>query len=571
MTSPETNDRLPQQPAGAAPKRRPLAFRPGPLVRWTLRLLTLIALGSASYLAWVSLEGGTGGMVGCGGLPQFDCDHVLSSRWAYWLGLPVSVPAVGVYAGLFLASLLIGPKMPARLRRMAFVAMMFLGSLAAGAAVWFILLMLLSAGKLCLYCLLTHACGLLATTLIFTKVADWQPASTNRAWLHALGSAAGQQSADESLAADATMIHAAGAGRLVALAAAGLALLISVQLAFPPKTYRVEEYEELATNPSKADVLEVPDRAPERPLATAETPVGTDPAGAQDGPNDQDQTTSPTSEPPEVAPPPSSPDTGPDEQPDPSGSVPVEPPLLPPSQSGPTAAELAGSSRPSEPGPNAAPNAESTPVDLSRSDAPAGLGRELALLGGKIKLRAGAQPTLGDPKAEYIVVDVFDYSCSHCRLLHQYLDKARARYKDQFAIVLLPVPMNTECNRYVSSTHEDHQSACYYARIALALWQLAPQKFETWHKWMLKPERPPLVSEATDYAAALAGRAKLEEAVASEGLAKMLEAYTEVYHRAGGGSIPKLLFSKTAITGEPESQEELFKLLEEHLGVKPKR
>src|ERR1700753_2351147 len=64
------------------------------------RALLVVALVAASYLALTSLMGG--GVAGCG--PESGCNQVLSSRWAYWLGLPVSLLALPIYTFLLFLS-----------------------------------------------------------------------------------------------------------------------------------------------------------------------------------------------------------------------------------------------------------------------------------------------------------------------------------------------------------------------------------------------------------------------------------------------------------------------------------
>src|SRR6266700_8434881 len=68
-----------------------------PAIIPAVRLLALAATGVGGYLAWVSFGGVM--LVGCGSTP--DCLQILRSRWAYWIGLPVSVPGVAVYGVLF--------------------------------------------------------------------------------------------------------------------------------------------------------------------------------------------------------------------------------------------------------------------------------------------------------------------------------------------------------------------------------------------------------------------------------------------------------------------------------------
>ena len=66
--------------------------------------LLLPALGISLYLAYQSLSGG--GIAGCGA--GSDCSTVLTSRWAYWFSLPVSVPAALVYIAVLVASFFVG-------------------------------------------------------------------------------------------------------------------------------------------------------------------------------------------------------------------------------------------------------------------------------------------------------------------------------------------------------------------------------------------------------------------------------------------------------------------------------
>src|SRR5947207_1712 len=68
---------------------------------WPARLWLLVALCGAGYLAavWLSSEV----VAGCG--PQSGCHQVLSSHWAYWFGLPVSLPGCVVYGCLLAATL----------------------------------------------------------------------------------------------------------------------------------------------------------------------------------------------------------------------------------------------------------------------------------------------------------------------------------------------------------------------------------------------------------------------------------------------------------------------------------
>src|SRR5438046_5177011 len=68
-----------------------------PAVIVLIRVLVAAAFAVAAYLAWTSLSGNA--VAGCG--PESSCDQVLRTRWAYWLRIPVSIPALLLYVGVF--------------------------------------------------------------------------------------------------------------------------------------------------------------------------------------------------------------------------------------------------------------------------------------------------------------------------------------------------------------------------------------------------------------------------------------------------------------------------------------
>ena len=70
-------------------------------------------------------------------------------------------------------------------------------------------------------------------------------------------------------------------------------------------------------------------------------------------------------------------------------------------------------------------------------------------------------------------VEMFDYTCPHCRATHKAIHGAMERFGDDLAIVALPVPLNRACNSAVTSNHSKHAEACKIAKIAVALWRPA--------------------------------------------------------------------------------------------------
>jgi len=188
-----------------------------------------------------------------------------------------------------------------------------------------------------------------------------------------------------------------------------------------------------------------------------------------------------------------------------------------------------------------------------------------------MRLDTGAHPILGRPGADHVVVDLFDYTCHRCRELHEQLSVARARYGDRLAVVVLPMPMNSECNPFITDNHPDHRMACHYAKLAMAVWRLTPPKFEEFHHWLLDPEELPEWREAVSKAAELVGgREVLVGEFTGEAVRRELRSHSFLYRSAGSGVIPKLLIDNAVLVGGARDADELCGILEKRLGIRPK-
>lgn len=97
-------------------------------------------------------------MAGCG--PGSGCNHVLASRWAYWFGVPVSLPAIVTY--LVLLALTWRPG--------RWVIVTALAGTIVAAAVWFVLLQYFVIGSWCKFCLATHASASAGAALLIWQV-----------------------------------------------------------------------------------------------------------------------------------------------------------------------------------------------------------------------------------------------------------------------------------------------------------------------------------------------------------------------------------------------------------------
>jgi uncharacterized membrane protein len=152
-------------PEAPAPEPVPKGSDPVGLM-WPARVCLIAALVGAGYLASVALRGGA--VAGCG--PGSGCDRVLSSHWAYWLGLPVSLPALAVYLCLLSLTVTATSQRFAKARQTSLHLMVVLSLLVLGAALWFLLVQRLVIHAWCKFCLATHATAGLAAGLMLVAV-----------------------------------------------------------------------------------------------------------------------------------------------------------------------------------------------------------------------------------------------------------------------------------------------------------------------------------------------------------------------------------------------------------------
>ena len=206
MSRPQSSGSTPRPASGTA------SVSPGSAAAWRwARLAFLVALGVALYLSYASYVGS--GVAGCGA--EGGCSEVLNSRWSKWLGIPVSLPAAGLYLTLLVLTFQVGRPatgpgwaQPARLLTAGAWTVW-------GAAAWFLGLSLFVLGKFCPYCLTVHLAGSIGAGLT----------------LQALRSVGGASTGRER--------KPVGAWAMAPWALLPLGLLVAGQFAFVPKTFRV--------------------------------------------------------------------------------------------------------------------------------------------------------------------------------------------------------------------------------------------------------------------------------------------------------------------------------------------
>jgi uncharacterized membrane protein/protein-disulfide isomerase len=205
------------------------------------------------------------------------------------------------------------------------------------------------------------------------------------------------------------------------------------------------------------------------------------------------------------------------------------------------------------------------------ADTGPGPDRQVAVLNGRLIVDVHAAPHIGDPDAPHVLVLLFDYCCPHCRATHGFLAEGLRRYPGQYAIVLLPTPLDSDCNPAVIETEPRFEEACDLARLALAVWTANREAYEEFDRWLFEPERPRTLVEARAQAETLIGPAALRAALSDPAIDARIAADVAAYAESGAQTIPVLLSSRMdSVVGRTETAEELFAILELELGLQMK-
>jgi len=195
-------------------------------------------------------------------------------------------------------------------------------------------------------------------------------------------------------------------------------------------------------------------------------------------------------------------------------------------------------------------------------DAPSSDQRLVHLASANIKLRANQWPIVGSPDAKHIFVELFDYTCPHCRATQKAIAGVRQRYGNDVAILTLPVPLSRACNDTVKHEHASHRESCELAKYAIAVWRIAPEKFPEFHDWLLTHNPVPTASAAKARAAELVGAGELDKELAQPHAARFISKHVDIYRRLNAGPVPKLVFASTTLTGEVTSSDVIAQILE---------
>lgn len=426
-----------------------------------------VAIGTSSYLLWTHLTSSP--IAGCGsGGGWIDCEGVARSQWSVWFGIPVSLLALAIYvamaASLVVASL---DRISRPQREIAWIVVTAAVFAAGMSAIWFIAIQFLVLQHICLYCMLAHTCGLVATMTLLV----------------------------------AGPLRAKSAMAIASLSFLGLMILVSGQLlSTPPAAFEIERFETPGVD--GIDALEfVPPNTHKQFL-------------------DDDLFDAPVTS------------TGIQKSLQGYAHLLAFPGLV--------AIGVV--------------EAESLQADESPQ-------RVAAIQGGAIKLKVADWPHIGPSDATYVVVEMFDYCCPPCRETFKAIRGAQLELGNELAIVLLPVPLNSDCNPTIKVTGMHYKESCVLSELAVATWRVDPKAFATLHLWMLTDDHAPTYAETIAKARTLVDPKRLDIELASGVPDQYISRHVALYKRVGEGAIPKLMFPRTSVVGKFISVDSLVDLI----------
>ncbi|MEW6307003.1 MAG: vitamin K epoxide reductase family protein [Verrucomicrobiota bacterium] len=181
--------------------------------------------------------------------------------------------------------------------------------------------------------------------------------------------------------------------------------------------------------------------------------------------------------------------------------------------------------------------------------------------------RPGEDPLLGEENAPLLAALFFDFTCPQCRLMHHHLEEIRWKVGHRMAVICLPVPLDRNCNPMVEKTQREHVNACELARLGLAVWRAAPEKYPEFDRWMFNSPKPPPLEEARTYAGQLAGAEALAKALADgtidKQIARNVAIYRETVKRTKMDELPQMFVGGDVVVGAPAHASELVAYFEQ--------
>lgn len=182
--------------------------------------------------------------------------------------------------------------------------------------------------------------------------------------------------------------------------------------------------------------------------------------------------------------------------------------------------------------------------------------RLVKLYGGKLEVDSTSVPIVGDPYAPKVMVILYDYTCSHCRDTRTMLERTKSKHGNNLAILCLPTPLNKRCNPMVKHNSAHNKYACDLARISLAFWKIAPDKWAEFDKQLYSNEDILTPARARIAAGRLVKDKDLAKALKDPWIDQQILRDVSMYANAakatGNAALPMLITDQGAMNGSPK-------------------
>ena len=183
----------------------------------------------------------------------------------------------------------------------------------------------------------------------------------------------------------------------------------------------------------------------------------------------------------------------------------------------------------------------------------------LEVFGGRVKLNLAEVPVWGSPAAPQQLISLFDYTCSHCREMHERVEAVQRSFSNRLAVISLPMPLDAQCNSLIKRTHPRQLNACQYARLGLAVARAKPEAIRAYDDWFFTPATPPSLTEATNQAVRLVGAEALAKALADPVIEKTLAASMRLFEISAveykNGNMPQFMIGTNIFSGDMTTEQ----------------
>ncbi|MFV0444816.1 MAG: vitamin K epoxide reductase family protein [Planctomycetaceae bacterium] len=195
---------------------------------------------------------------------------------------------------------------------------------------------------------------------------------------------------------------------------------------------------------------------------------------------------------------------------------------------------------------------------------------ELAGLETLVERSRDTAPRLGQSTIGQPIALLFDYCCPHCRQTHQLLEQIQQQHPNQLQLLLLPMPLNADCNPHIEETEPRFKSSCELARLALAIWRQHPNRFAEFDQWLFATEQPRTAETAREQVLQWMSADELDAALADPWVEAHLQTNVRAFQSSGVESLPVLVAPGAGgVSGRVQSMTALVELLQLDLDLSP--